>query len=149
MNTEELLQQTIISMVRSLYPNFVINLSLNGISLSGLPISQRTQLINSMKKQGMETGIMDFVLYLPSGKLLNVELKTLTGTQSDNQKTIQSKLKSLQHNYFVVRDIQTLFGLIAEHTLHGDRVAAWEVFQANPPTNIPFPIEQIKQLYHI
>lgn len=116
-NSESLFQQTFVSMIRSFYPEFVLNLSLNGISLEGLSTTQRAKLISQAKREGMETGIQDISIYLPNSKVLNLEAKRPRGgVQSKDQKLIEQKLKSLGHTYYLVRTPQEVFELIAEHT---------------------------------
>ena len=126
MQPESVIQATFVSMFRQLYPKFGLNLSLNGISLDGLNPSQRAKLISVCKQQGMEPGTPDLLVYLPSGKVLNLEFKTQSGKQSPDQVSTQTKLKSLGHNYYLVRDIYEPFKLIAEHTIYADRHQAFE-----------------------
>ena len=123
--SESHLQMTIIAMLRQLYPDFVINLSLNGISLSGLSPKQKSQIIAQCKREGMENGIQDFSLYLPEGRILNLELKTTTGKQSADQLAIQSKLEALGHTYHVIREYQEVFALIADYTSHYHRLSCF------------------------
>lgn len=116
-NLESVLQSTTVSMLRSLYPDLIINLSLNGISLDGLTPQQKAQLIRDAKLQGMEPGIPDLLIYLPNSQILNLEFKRPKGgTQSPDQVTIQTKLSKLGHNYHIIRDYVSVFKLIAEHT---------------------------------
>ena len=118
MNSESILQQTCVSMIRTLYPDLVINLSLNGISLKGLSSLQKAQVIAQAKREGMETGIQDLSVYLPDGVVLNLEFKRPKGgVQSTDQQLIESKLKALGHNYYLVRSIEEVFKLIANNTL--------------------------------
>lgn len=119
---EAFIQMTTISMLRTLYPDFVINLSLNGISLNGLSAKQKSQIIAQAKKEGMENGIQDFSLYLPNGRILNLELKTSTGKQSPDQLAIQAKLIALGHNYHIIREYQQVFALIAQFTTQSYRL---------------------------
>ncbi len=114
--SEELLQRTIIQLIRTLYPDLVINLSLNGVSLEGLSADQRARLINQAKAQGMTPGIPDLLIYLPEGKVLNLELKTAKGKQSKEQIDMQNKLEALGHTYYIIRGIYEPFKLIIEHT---------------------------------
>lgn len=123
---EAALQRTIISMLRTLYPRLVINLSLNGISLNGLSSAQKALIINEAKSQGMEPGIPDFALYLPNCIVLNFELKTSTGKQSPEQVAMQNKLESLNHYYYLVNDLYSIFDIIAEHTEPEFRYASWD-----------------------
>lgn len=162
-NLESVTQKTIVSMLRILYPNLVINLSLNGISLNGLSAQQKAQLIKDCKNQGMEVGIPDLLLYLPKEKILNLELKTDTGAQSPAQKEMQHKLNALGHNYYIIRNYQTVFSLIAQFTEYDFRVHAYrelkiplekgvltKQFLHYPPnTSISIIEEDLKKLYCI
>lgn len=126
-NSESLLQQTTVAMIRKLYPALVLNLSLNGISLDGLSATQRAQLIRQAKLEGMETGIQDLTIYLPDGVVLNLEFKRPKGgVQSDDQKLIESKLHDLGHNYHIVRSTNDVFDLIARYTLPSFRCTQFE-----------------------
>lgn len=118
MNSESILQQTCVSMLRTLYPDLVLNLSLNGISLNGLSATQKAQVIAQAKREGMEVGIMDLSVYLPEAQILNLEFKRPKGgVQSTDQQLIESKLKALGHNYYLVRSVEEVFKLIANNTL--------------------------------
>ena len=118
--SESTLQITLISMLRTLYSDYVINLSLNGISIP-TDIKTKTLIINQMKKEGMEKGIPDLLLYLPNGKVLNMELKTDKGKQSADQVDVQNRLTKLGHNYYIIRTVYEAFNAIAEHTEVYDR----------------------------
>ena len=118
--SESTLQITLISMLRTLYSDYVINLSLNGISIP-TDIKTKTLIINQMKKEGMEKGIPDLLLYLPNGKVLNMELKTDKGKQSADQVDVQNRLTKLGHNYYIIRTVYEAFNAIAEHTEPSDR----------------------------
>lgn len=115
--SEAILQQTVVVMVRTLYPDLVLNLSLNGISLNGLSAIQKSQVIAQAKREGMETGIQDLSIYLPDAVVLNLEFKRPKGgIQSDAQKLIEAKLTALGHNYYLVRSIEEVLSLVAKHT---------------------------------
>lgn len=118
--SESTLQITLISMLRTLYSDYVINLSLNGISIP-TDIKTKTLIINQMKKEGMEKGMPDLLLYLPNGKVLNMELKTDKGKQSADQVDVQNRLIKLGHNYYIIRTVYEAFNAIAEHTKPSDR----------------------------
>lgn len=127
MSTEAILQQTFVHMFRTLYPALILNLSLNGISLNGLSALNKAQLIAQAKREGMETGIQDLTIYLPKGKVLNLEFKRPKGgVQSEDQKLIEFKLKALGHNYHLVRSIEEVFTLIALNTLADFRYAQFD-----------------------
>ena len=114
--SESLIQSTTVSMLNLLYPDFVLNLSLNGISLAGLNARDKAQLIRQAKLEGMEPGVQDLSIYLPESIVLNLEFKTNTGKQSPDQVLIQSKLTKLGHNYHLVRTPYDVFDLIAQYT---------------------------------
>lgn len=116
-NSESLLQQTTVAMLRKLYTTLVLNLSLNGISLDGLSATQRAQLIRQAKLEGMEPGIQDLTIYLPNARVLNLEFKRPKGgVQSSDQKLIEAKLQILEHTYHLVRSATEVFDLIAQYT---------------------------------
>lgn len=146
-NLESVSQQTLVSLIRDLYPDLVINLSLNGISLNGLSPQQKAQLIREQKLQGFTNGIMDLVIYLPDAQVLNLELKRPKGgSQSPDQLAIQAKLEALGHNYFLIRDIYDVFKLIAERTTPEFRKKQYEIFTSSPNFHL-FP--QVEHLYNI
>ena len=117
MSTEAILQMTVVSMLRVIYPSLLLNLSLNGISLAGLSPKQKSQLIMQAKKEGMQVGIPDLLIYLPEGRVLNLEFKRPDGkgVQSDDQVAVQQQLTSLGHNYYLVSSVDHVFAAIAKH----------------------------------
>ncbi len=146
MESEKTLQQTTISILRTLYPDIVINLSLNGISLSGLSGQQRAQLIRECKNQGMESGTPDLLLYLPEGKILNLEFKRSTGKQSSEQLSIEQRLLTLGHNYHLVYSYEQVFQLIASNTTLEFRKWQYGMFTNSPAFKL-FP--QSEYLYYL
>lgn len=63
----------------------------------------------SLKKQGMVSGAPDLVIWLHRGHIANgwpavvaIELKTVTGTVSDNQTSFSQRLQELGHPWHVV-----------------------------------------------
>lgn len=114
--SESLIQATTVSILNLLYPDFVLNLSLNGISLAGLNARDKAQLIRQAKLEGMQPGIHDLSIYLPDSIVLNLEFKTNIGKQSPEQVLIQSKLTKLGHNYHLVRTPYEVFDLITQYT---------------------------------
>lgn len=119
--TEKTLQITVVSALKNLYPDYVLNLSLSGISLNG-SAKENAQTMYSMTQQGFERGMVDLLLYLPNGKVLNMELKTDKGKQSSDQIDVQHRLTQLGHNYYVIRTVYEAFNAIAEHTELSDRL---------------------------
>ena len=122
--SESLIQSTTVSMLNLLYPDFVLNLSLNGISLAGLNARDKAQLIRQAKLEGLQNGVQDLSIYLPESIVLNLEFKTNIGKQSPEQVLIQSKLTKLGHNYHLVRTPYEVFDLIAQYTSRDYRVKA-------------------------
>lgn len=151
-------------MIRTLYPNLVLNLSLNGISLTGLSPKAKAQLIAQAKREGMETGVPDLLVYLPEGKVLNLEFKRPQGgVQSDAQKLIESKLHQLGHNYYLVRSVNDVFKAIADNTSSVFRLKEFVSLDVQnykgitekqflhwpAKTDIELIISNLKELYHL
>ena len=117
MSTEAILQQTFVQMVRILYPDVLLSLSLSGIKLNGSYI-ENAKTIKALVPQGFERGLPDLTIYLPEGKVLNLEFKRPNGgVQSEDQKKVEAKLLALGHNYHLVRSVEHIFELIANNTL--------------------------------
>lgn len=164
-SSESVLQMTVVSMLRTLYPSLLLSLSLNGISLAGLSPRQKSQLIAQAKREGMQVGIPDLLIYLPEGKVLNLEFKRPDGkgVQSDDQVAVQQQLTNLGHNYYLVRSIDEVFAAIAEHTHpafralefrslllpHRNDVSTKPFLHWPAGTELGIVIDEMKQLYHI
>jgi len=115
--TEADLQRIIVQAIKLYYPQLVINLSLSGINLSGLNSKQVSVIFKDLKQQGFRRGIPDLLIYLPQGKVLNLELKRPNGgVQSKDQKLVEEALKDLEHNYYIIRDKQELYTAIIYNT---------------------------------
>lgn len=144
--TEETLQKTLISMLKALYPDLLISLSMSGVSLNG-SIKQNAQTMKSLVAQGFVRGLPDLVIYLPDAQVLNLELKRPRGnSQSPDQLAIQYKLEALGHNYFLIRDIYEVFKLIAERTTPEFRKWQYSTFTNSPAFKL-FP--QVEHLYQL
>jgi len=117
MTSEAQLQRTWISLFNFLYPDCLVSLSLNGITLPGSP-KVKAQIINQAKADGMVNGIPDILVYLPNAISLHLEWKHPNGkgVQSEDQKDIEHILVSLGHTYYLVNDLMTGFQLVADHT---------------------------------
>jgi len=48
-------------------------------------------------------GSSDFLVYLPKGETLHLEVKTSKGRQTDNQKKYQKDVEALGHEYYIAR----------------------------------------------
>lgn len=162
--SEDILQMTTVQMVRTLYPSLLINLSMSGVPLQG-SAKTNAQVISKMKKLGLTTGIPDLLIYLPEGKVLNLEFKRPDGkgVQSADQVAVQQQLTNLGHNYYLVSSIDQVFAAIAEHTntaFRADQLKSLDISQSSgitteqflhwpTDTDISIIIEQLHQLYHI
>jgi len=125
--SEAQLQQIIVMFIKTYYPQLVINLSLSGINLSGLSSKQIGVLFKDLVKQGFRKGIPDLLIYLPEGKVLNLELKKPSGgVQSEHQKEIESELKQLGHTYELVTSKEQVKQLLIEHMLEKDRLLSYQ-----------------------
>ena len=115
--SEAIIQQTAVQMVRILYPDVLLSLSLSGIKLNGSYV-ENAKTIKALVPQGFERGLPDLTIYLPEGKVLNLEFKRPNGgVQSEDQKKVEAKLLALGHNYYLVRSVEHIFELIANNTL--------------------------------
>ena len=164
-NSESILQMTVVSMLRTLYPSFLLNLSLNGISLAGLLPKQKSQLIMQAKREGLTTGTPDLLVYLPDGKVLNLEFKRPDGkgVQSDDQLVVQQQLTILGHNYYLINSIDQVFAAIAEHTseaFRADQLKSLDIPQSSgitteqflhwpAGTDISIIMDELMKLYYI
>jgi hypothetical protein len=65
-------------------------------------LSGRRQMF--LKSLGLRNGVSDLIIVLPS-RIIFMEVKTPTGTQSENQKAFQQQVESLGHTYVLVRSV--------------------------------------------
>ena len=163
MSSEAIIQQTAVQMVRILYPDVLLSLSLSGIKLNGSYI-ENAKTIKALVPQGFERGLPDLTIYLPEGKVLNLEFKRPNGgVQSDDQKKVEAKLLDLGHNYHLVRSLEQAFDFIANNTTDEFRTSQYKQLSLHNEGEIivrPFfgfptgtPLSQVqhklKVLYHI
>ena len=142
---ESVIQATTISMLRAMYPDLVISLSMSGVSLNGTA-KQNAQTMQSLTAQGFVRGLPDLLIYLPNCKILNLEFKRSTGKQSPDQLLIERKLIALGHNYHLVRDYEHVFQLIADSTTLEFRKWQFGMFTNSPAFKL-FP--SVEHLYHL
>lgn len=71
---------------------------------------ERMIQLNENKSTGIIPGDSDF--YFVDMPILYIELKTETGTQSDEQKEFEQLVKSFGHDYALVRNLQDFKTLI-------------------------------------
>ena len=112
MQSEAILQQICVGYLKDKYPDIIYNVSLSGIKLSG---NTKYQVINTMKAQGWVTGIPDVTLHLPNSVTLCLELKTIKGRQSEEQKVIENRLTKLGHTYLIVRTLDDLKEIMTKY----------------------------------
>ena len=119
--------------------------------------------MQAMVKQGFQRGLPDLLIYLPNGKVLNLELKTNKGKQSPDQIEMQANLTQLGHNYYIIRTVYEAFTAIAEHTDHADRQCQFskliiphndlfitdQFLHFAKGTNYELVKDFLKQLYHL
>lgn len=160
--SEAILQQTLVALLHRLYPDFIISLSLSGISLNG-SAKDNAQTMQAMVKQGFQRGLPDLLIYLPNSKVLNLELKTDKGKQSADQIAMQANLTKLGHNYYVIRTVYEAFAAIADFTNPADRTYEYsklvihhnDLFITEPflhftkGTSLEVVNDFLKQLYHL
>lgn len=63
------------------------------------------------KSLGLIPGVSDLIIIQPN-KILFIEVKTVTGKQSENQKKFQKKVELLGFEYYVVRSLEDFKALI-------------------------------------
>jgi hypothetical protein len=63
---------------------------------------------------GMRSGASDLVVMFPN-KSIYIEMKTPTGTQSDNQKQFQKDIENLGFEYCLARSIEQFKEIIEKH----------------------------------
>lgn len=66
---------------------------------------------NKFKAMGVVKGISDLILILP-GRVVFIELKTDTGTQSADQKLFEMKVKARGFEYLIMRSLEEFQGYI-------------------------------------
>lgn len=93
-------------------------------ALSRVPKCQRFALINSLKSEGMTSGVADMQILLPGGRSIFIETKApeevwngkkrYSGKQSDEQKKFEAKVTALGHRYIVLDSIVGIEEIITE-----------------------------------
>lgn len=71
------------------------------------------------QKSTIGVGVHDFTIYLPGGRLLNIECKTKDGKLTEEQAIWIKELEMLEHPVHIVRSLAE-FIAIAERTLSPD-----------------------------
>lgn len=108
--TEHTMQVKLIQYIRTFYPDVLIFAIPNGAAVSG-----RNRL--RLHKEGLISGIPDVFIATPKNGFngLFIELKTLTGIESNNQKIIRERLVNNGYLVYVARQLDTALQLIEDY----------------------------------
>lgn len=100
---ESKIQKICVRWFRLQYPEFIIHHSSNH------KITKQ-QGAND-KLLGYTAGYPDLTIIIPN-KVLFIEVKAPTGKQSDKQKEIETRLKKLNHDYFIVKSFNEFMEIV-------------------------------------
>ena len=75
-----------------------------------------TRELMTLIQTGLLSGVSDLIIVIPN-KTIYCEVKTLTGTQQDNQKDFQKVVTDLGHEYWLVRSLEDFQKLITKENL--------------------------------
>jgi hypothetical protein len=70
------------------------------------------RLAAKLKAEGLRSGVADLCIMLPGGRVGWLELKTLTGKQSLEQKGFEARCIRLGHPYEVVRTVASAIDVL-------------------------------------
>lgn len=94
----------------------------NGAWLQGANAHARAARARRMKESGaLKPGAPDMIVCI-DGRFIGVEIKTRTGRQSDTQRKAQAAIGRADGDYRVVRSLDDLMAILAEHYI-GRKVA--------------------------
>lgn len=99
--TEHEIQKSVVRWFKKNYPNYIIFSTNNEATFKN----------QYFLESGVLSGVSDLVVILPN-KVLFVELKTERGKQSKSQKEFEVKIKSLNYNYYIIRNLENFKELI-------------------------------------
>lgn len=57
-------------------------------------------------------GIADILIFTKNGRTIHLEVKTLKGKMSEDQKQHKKKLEALGHEYYIIRDVEKLHDIL-------------------------------------
>ena len=108
MNKEDLLQAQVVKWFRNEY-----QMHGKGLIFS-VPNGGSRNVIEAkkLKTTGTMAGVADLTILLPNAKTIFVELKTDVGKQSEVQKLFENKVKNLNFEYYIVRNLNDFKDLI-------------------------------------
>ena len=99
MKQESKIQQEIFINFHNKHPNLIIHSVPNGGTRNKIEAIE-------LKRTGLVAGIADFIIHLPKGQCVMVEVKNECGTQSKEQIKIQNKMIAMNSNYILVRSLK-------------------------------------------
>lgn len=117
---EQVIQQSIVTDFHNKYclkhhtPSLLIFSVPNGIPIP-LPPKERARALDLLHKTGMRNGISDLIIQGMHGRIVNVEVKNETGTQSPAQIEIEEKIRVLGGIYILVRSLEEFQSKINPH----------------------------------
>lgn len=109
MKPEQKIQQEIYVWFHNNHANCIIHSVPNGIGIKTSNPEFRkliSNAVNIQKQIGLTEGIADLIIWLPNGKAVMCEVKNATNDQQPAQKKIESKMKSMNSNYILVRSLE-------------------------------------------
>lgn len=71
-----------------------------------LPAKIMTDILSKLQQNGLLKGASDLVILCPNKRYITVEVKTSTGSQSNEQIIFQKRVESINGNYFLVRSLE-------------------------------------------
>lgn len=87
-------------------PRLIIHSIPNGITADSLPPKERARVLDKMTKTGMLKGAADLNIKGVLGRCLEVETKTKSGRQSDEQIEYQKRIIDLGGRYELARSLE-------------------------------------------
>lgn len=71
-----------------------------------LPAKIMIDILSKLQQNGLLKGVSDLVILCPNKRYITVEVKTSTGSQSNEQIIFQKRVESINGNYFLVRSLE-------------------------------------------
>lgn len=105
MKEEAEFQKSLVKWFRKNYPDYL---------LFSVPNEASYPYSNKFKALGLLDGAPDLVMVLPRN-IIFLECKRADGKQKPEQIAFQNKCNQLNHEYFVVRDLQDVRAILREH----------------------------------
>ena len=119
-NPEERLQRAVVQLLTLAYPDLRWRAVPNGEYRS-------PRTAGRLKAMGVQAGVADLHITLPMGRTAWIELKSVNGRQSPEQRSFEGYERAVGARYMICRSIEDV-----ENTLHG-----WGVRRR--PTNPVWP----------